>query len=97
MNIEIVKERYEASGVTMVLSVKMAYGEPLLPIPGFPDEQMPPSQFELLKAVLGREISALFWGRTALPRPLESVLESHCFEVRKTESQTSSATFPCQA
>jgi hypothetical protein len=63
MDIEIVKENYDASGVTMVLSVKMAYGEPLPPIPGFPDEQMPPPQFELLKAVLGREISALFWGR----------------------------------
>jgi hypothetical protein len=80
MDVEIIKENYDASGVTMVLSVRMAYGEPLLPIPGFPDEQMPPPHFELLKAVLGREISALFWGRTALPRPLASILESRSVE-----------------
>jgi hypothetical protein len=28
MNVEIVKENYDASDITMVLSVRMAYGEP---------------------------------------------------------------------
>jgi len=60
MDVDVVKESYDASGVTLVISVKMAYGESLPPIPGFPDEQMLPPRSRLLRAVVGREISALF-------------------------------------
>ena len=75
MEIEVLKNVYDAAGLTMVLSVKVAYGEPLQPIPGFPDEQMPPPDFQLLKAVLGREISLRFWGRNAPPLPIHSIVQ----------------------
>jgi hypothetical protein len=80
MDVDIVKESYDASGVTLVISVKMAHGESLPPIPGFPDEQMLPPRSRLLRAVLGREISALFWGRTAPPRPPEPIVKNRFVE-----------------